>query len=187
MQSKAIMNYCTNCGNPVRLGIPEGDDRTRHICDQCGIIHYQNPKMVVGCIPEWEDKILLCRRAIEPQHGKWTLPAGYLENGETVEEGACREAFEEAGVEMASMEPFALFNLAFVSQVYFMFRGPMARPDAAAGTESLSVEMFAQDQIPWNDLAFTVMRETLTRYFKDRARGEFSFHIGDVLPEPKER
>ncbi len=179
------MNYCSNCGEPVRLGIPPGDDRNRYLCDHCGIIHYQNPKMVVGCIPEWEDKILLCRRSIEPQYGKWTLPAGYLENGETVADGAQREAFEEARVRMASMKAFALFNLAFVNQIYFMFRGPMAAPDVAAGEESLSVALFTEDRIPWDELAFTVMRETLIRYFQDRKQGAFSFHMGDIAPEPK--
>jgi len=179
------MNYCSNCGHPVHLGVPAGDDRNRYLCGHCGTIHYQNPKMVVGCIPEWEGKILLCRRSIEPRYGYWTLPAGYLENGETVADGARREAFEEARVRMAAMEPYALFNLAFVNQIYFMFRGPMAAPDVGAGDESLAVRLFTEEDIPWDDLAFTVMRETLTRYFQDRKQGGFSFHMGDIAPASK--
>ncbi len=179
------MNYCSNCGHPVYLGVPAGDDRNRYLCDHCGAVHYQNPKMVVGCIPEWEGKILLCRRSIEPRYGYWTLPAGYLENGETVEDGARREAFEEARVRMADMEPYALFNLAFVNQIYLMFRGAMTAPDVGAGDESLSVALFTEDRIPWDELAFTVIRETLNLYFRDRQRGEFPFHMGDIAPASK--
>ena len=116
------MKFCSNCGLPVGYHIPDGDDRPRYVCDACKTIHYENPKMVVGCIAEWEDKILLCRRAIEPRMGKWTIPAGYLENAETVSDGAMRETLEEANARVEIISPYTLYNLTFISQIYFIFR-----------------------------------------------------------------
>ena len=177
------MNYCSQCGSPLTRRIPAGDDRQRYVCDTCGTIHYQNPKMVVGSIPEWEDRILLCRRAIEPRRGFWTLPAGYLENGETVEEGIRRETYEEARARLERIEPFAMFSMSFIDQVYVMARARLQEPVFAAGEESDEVDLFTEAQIPWNQLAFSVIRETLRHYFEDRSRGKFQFHMENLDPE----
>ena len=179
------MNYCSQCGSQVSARIPEGDDRPRFICDICNMIHYQNPKMVVGCIPEWEDRILLCKRSIEPKVGKWTLPAGYLENGETVVDGAKRETVEEAGARVEMLEPYALMSIADISQIYLIFRARMVDTEFAPGKESLEVKLFSEGEIPWDDLAFIVIRETLIRYFEDRRIGDFKFQMGDITPPPR--
>ncbi len=174
------MKYCSRCGSTVTLEIPAGDDRPRYTCHACGMIHYQNPRVVVGCIPEWQDKILFCRRAIEPRYGYWTLPAGYLENGETVAEGARRETLEEAGAAVHELSPYGLYNICYVNQIYLMFRGRLAGPDATAGNESLDARLLGVHEIPWDDLAFPVIEKTLIRYVKDRSRSEFTFHIDDI-------
>lgn len=179
------MNYCSNCANALKFCIPPGDDRPRFLCDACGTIHYQNPKMVVGCIPEFEDKILLCRRSIEPCFDKWTLPAGYLENGETVSAGATREAYEEAYANVEILAPYALFNICYVNQVYLMFRARLIDDNFRPGSESNEVRLFTEEEIPWHNIAFTVIEETLNHYFKDRLEGLFPFHIGDILPRNK--
>ena len=174
------MNYCSNCGQQLTYCTPPGDDRSRHYCEGCGTIHYQNPTMVVGCIPEWDSKILLCRRAIEPRYGKWTLPAGYLENGETVAEGAARETYEEARAKVEGLTPYALYNICYVNQIYFMFRARLVDKRFKPGSESLEVELFAEDEIPWEDIAFRVLQETLIQYFKDRPNGQFPFYMGEI-------
>jgi len=176
------MNFCSHCGAGLTQRIPAGDDRLRFVCDQCQTIHYQNPRMVVGTIPEWKDRILLCRRAIEPRAGLWTLPAGYLENGETMIDGARRETREEAGAKLEALAPFALFDLPFINQVYLMFRGPLATTTCHPGEESLEVRLFSEADIPWRDLTFVVVRETLERYLRDRAEGHFRFHTGRIVP-----
>ncbi len=176
------MKYCSHCGAPVTPRIPPGDDRPRFVCDTCQTIHYENPRIVVGCIPEFGDRILLCRRAIQPCYGKWTLPAGYLENGETLVEATKRETFEEAKARLAAVTPYAVFNLTFVNQVYVMFRGNLVDQDYGPGAESLDVKLLSEHDIPWKDLAFSVIRETLRRYFGDRKSGTFPFHMGDVEP-----
>ena len=176
------MNYCSDCGATVTVRIPEGDTVPRHVCSQCGTVHYQNPKMVVGCIPEWEDRILLCRRAIEPRHGFWTLPAGFLENGESAAAGAARETMEEAEATVEIGPMFSFYNLTHIHQIYVMFRGRLLTPEFGAGTESLEVRLFREDEIPWDLLAFRTVGETLKRYFEDRARGQFGFHMGDIPP-----
>ena len=175
------MNYCSNCGRQLTYRTPPGDDRPRHCCEGCGTIHYQNPTMVVGCIPEWDGKFLLCRRAIEPRYGKWTLPAGYLENGETVAEGAARETYEEARAKVERLTPYALYNICYVNQIYFMFRARLVENHFKPGQESLEVKLFAEDEIPWEDLAFRVMQETLIHYLKDRRNGQFPFFTGEIL------
>ena len=134
----------------------------------------------MGCIPEWEDRILLCKRAIEPKRGKWTLPAGYLENGETVVDGAQRETVEEAGARVEMLEPYALMSIAYISQIYLMFRASLVDTDFAPGKESLEVKLFTEREIPWDDLAFMVVRETLQRYFKDRPNGVFPIQTGTI-------
>ena len=176
------MKYCSACGATVSIRIPEGDTAPRHVCDRCAAIHYLNPKMVVGCIPEWEDRILLCRRAIEPRHGFWTLPGGFLENGETAGQGAARETLEEAEARVEIGPLYTLFNLPHISQIYLMFRGRLLDLDFGPGSESLEVRLFREDEIPWEDIAFRAISETLRLYFADRARGQFDFHLGDIAP-----
>jgi ADP-ribose pyrophosphatase YjhB (NUDIX family) len=176
------MNFCSQCGAHVSLRIPPGDNLPRHVCDACGTIHYQNPKMVVGCIPEWKDKILLCRRAIEPRYGLWTLPAGFMENGETTAQGALRETLEEAGARVEMGPLYTLLNLPHINQVYLMFRGRLLDLDFAPGEESLEVELFEEQDIPWDKLAFRSIHRTLELYFQDRRSGGHGFHFGDILP-----
>ncbi len=178
--TRSLMKYCSRCGEEVSLCIPPGDNYPRHVCTVCGKIHYRNPKMVVGCIPEWEDKILLCRRAIEPRYGLWTLPAGFMENGETTAEGAARETREEAGANIELGPLYTLFNLPHIDQVYLMFRARLLDLDFKPGDESLEARLFSEQEIPWDQLAFRTIRATLELYFSDRARGDFSFHFGDI-------
>ena len=176
------MNYCSNCGAAVRLHIPPEDNLPRYVCGACQTIHYQNPKIVVGCIPEWEGRILLCRRAIEPRYGLWTLPAGFMENEETTAQAALRETLEEANAKVAIGDLFALFNLPHISQVYLAFRGRLLDLDFSPGTESLEVELFDEAHIPWDRLAFQTIRDTLRHYFADRRAGAYGFHFADILP-----
>jgi ADP-ribose pyrophosphatase YjhB (NUDIX family) len=175
------MKYCSQCGAPVSLKIPEDDNRHRHVCDSCELIHYQNPKIVAGCIPVWEDKILLCRRAIEPRHGLWTLPAGFMEMGETTSEAAIRETLEEANARVEIDGLYALINLPQVDQVYMMFRSQLLDLDFSPGQESLEVALYTEDEIPWEELAFTTIRHSLKFYFEDRKRNSFQLRIGDIV------
>ena len=176
------MNHCSHCGETLTRGIPPGDDRERFICPSCGTIHYQNPRMVVGCIPFWQDRLLLCRRSIEPRHGLWTLPAGFLENEESVEEGARRELMEEALASALELRPYGLYNIRHVSQVYLMFITELASDEFGAGEETLEADLFEEAAIPWDDLAFQVVEMALKRYYRDARRGTFPFHIDDVIP-----
>jgi ADP-ribose pyrophosphatase YjhB (NUDIX family) len=177
------MKFCSNCGQAVTYSTPPGDDRPRYLCEFCGAIHYQNPVMVVGCIPEMDGKLLLCRRAIEPCSGKWTLPAGYLENGETMSEGAEREAFEEAYARIEILAPYALYNICYVNQIYLMFRARLINDDIRPGSESTEVRLFAEDEIPWDDIAFRVIQETLRQYFNDRPSGSYPFYEGEIVSQ----
>ncbi|MDY6837011.1 MAG: NUDIX hydrolase [Thermodesulfobacteriota bacterium] len=177
------MKYCSNCGARVTARIPSGDDRPRFVCDTCQVIHYENPNIVVGSIPELDDRILFCRRAIRPRLGKWTIPAGYLENGETLVEAAKREAFEEARAKLTDLMPYALLNLTFVNQVYVIFRGRLTDHDYRPGAESSEVKLLAEHEIPWDDLAFSSIREALKRYFIDRRKGTFPLHMADIQPD----
>jgi ADP-ribose pyrophosphatase YjhB (NUDIX family) len=175
------MKYCPECGAPVELRQPPDDNRERHICTACATIHYHNPKLVVGAIPEWEDgRILLCRRAIEPRHGLWTLPAGFMENGETTMEGAARETLEEANARIEVGELSALYNLPHINQVQLLFRAKLLDLDFSPGVESLDVRLFAEQDIPWNQLAFRPVRSTLQDYFADRKAGHFQFRIASL-------
>jgi ADP-ribose pyrophosphatase YjhB (NUDIX family) len=177
------VKYCNQCGSKGAYRIPEGDDRLRFICDNCQTIHYQNPKLVVGCIPVWRDQVLMCRRAIEPRYGKWTIPAGFLEIGETVEEGAIRETYEEACAKVDNLKPYALYNLSFIGQVYLIFISRLLDPNFRAGYESLEVRLLEKHEIAWEELAFPVIREVLLLYFNDATKGVFNFHIIDITPE----
>lgn len=180
------MNFCSQCGAPVALRVPAGDSVPRHVCNACHTIHYQNPKMVVGCLPVWEDKILLCRRAIEPRYGLWTLPAGFMENGETTAQGAMRETLEEANARVKLEGLYTLINLPHISQVYMMFRGTLLDLDFSPGIESLEVALFREEDIPWNELAFTTIRDTLKHFFLDRKSGKYHFHEGDITTKTKD-
>lgn len=166
------------------MRIPDGDNLERFVCDSCGAIHYQNPKIVAGSIPEWEDRILLCRRAIEPRYGLWTLPAGFMENNETTQQAALRETMEEANAQVEILNLYALFNIPHISQVYMIFRARLTDLQFKPGAESLEVELFREDEIPWDELAFPVMHETLVRYYNDRKSGDQQnmLHTGDIKP-----
>lgn len=183
-ESATPMNYCSHCGARVIEVIPLGDNRLRHVCPACRAVHYQNPKIVTGCIPEWEDRILLCRRAIEPRYGLWTLPAGFMENGETTREGAARESLEEAHARVEVADLFALFDLPGISQVYMIYRGTLLDLEFRAGEESLDVRLFRVAEIPWTELAFPVVEETLRLYAVDLERGDFGLHTGDIRRAP---
>ena len=174
------MKFCSNCGSAVALKIPVGDSLPRHVCDACGTIHYQNPKMIVGCIAEWESRILLCRRAIEPRHGLWTVPAGFMENGETTAQGALRETLEEANARVEIGPLYAMYNIPHINQVYILFRARLLDLDFSAGTESLEVRLFEEAEVPWEQLAFATVRNTLTHYYADRKAGEYCFHLGTI-------
>lgn len=174
------MNFCSQCGAPVALAVPEGDTLPRFVCGACRTIHYQNPKIVAGCIPEWGGQILLCRRAIEPRTGFWTFPAGFMEMGESTEQAAARETLEEARARVEITDLYAVFTLSRVSQVYVVFRGRLPEPEFDVGHESLEVGLFDPEKIPWDRLAFRVIHETLTRYVEDRRRGRFAVHVGVV-------
>jgi ADP-ribose pyrophosphatase YjhB (NUDIX family) len=176
------MRFCSDCGSPVEQRIPPGDSLPRFVCTRCGTIHYENPKMVVGCIPEWEDRILLCRRAIEPRYGLWTVPAGFMENGETTAQGAQRETLEEANARVEILGLYALFNIPHINQVYMLFRARLLGLDFHAGAETLETRLFAETEVPWDEIAFVTVRRTLNHYFADRRSGEFRFHMGTIEP-----
>jgi ADP-ribose pyrophosphatase YjhB (NUDIX family) len=178
------MNFCSHCGAPVTLRVPPGDTLPRHVCDACRAVHYENPRLVVGCIAEWQDRILLCRRAIEPRQGLWTVPAGYMENGETTADGAARETLEEANARVEIGPLYALYNIPHISQVYILFRARLLHGDVRAGLETLEARLFAENEIPWDGIAFATVRNTLTHYFDDRRRGEYRFHMGTIERAP---
>ena len=175
------MKFCSECGAPVTLCQLPNDNRPRYVCTNCSTIHYQNPKLVIGAIPEWEDgRILLCRRAIEPRHGLWTLPAGFMENGETTAEAAIRETLEEANARIETGELYSMYNLPSINQVHLIFRARLLDLNFSPGTESLEVELFEEPDIPWNELAFRPVHFTLQHFFADRKANNFQFHIGNL-------
>jgi len=178
------MKFCSQCGAPVILRIPTGDNRPRHVCESCVTVHYQNPKIVAGCIPEWEGRILLCRRAIEPRYGLWTLLAGFMENHESAVAAAARETLEEANAVVDHLTLYGLYSLLHVSQVYLMFRGQLRDGYASPGEESLETRLYAEHEIPWEQMAFTVVQDTLRQYFAERQTGVFTLHVGDIIREP---
>jgi ADP-ribose pyrophosphatase YjhB (NUDIX family) len=180
-QRVKTLKFCSECGAPaITLRQPVGDHRLRQVCDRCGAIHYENPRIVAGCIPEWQGHILLCRRSIEPRAGYWTLPAGFMENGESTVQAAAREAWEEANAVVEPLSLFAMYSLPHISQVYLLFRGQLRAGQASAGAETLEVRLFDEAAIPWRELAFPVISETLERYFQERRCGNYSLHLGDI-------
>jgi ADP-ribose pyrophosphatase YjhB (NUDIX family) len=174
------MKFCANCGAKVARRVPPGDTLERWVCDECGEIHYQNPKMVVGTIPEHEGKILLCRRAIEPRYGYWTLPAGFMENAETVGEAAVRETVEEAGAHVELGAAFSLISVPYVNQVHVFYLARLRNLEFAPGEETLEVALFDEADIPWKEIAFRTVGTTLKYWFADRKRGAFGFHTEDL-------
>ena len=180
------MKFCSKCGKPVTQQIPEGDNLPRYVCNSCQTIHYQNPNIVTGCIPVYGDKILLCKRAIEPRSGLWTLPAGFMENAETLEQAAMRESMEEARANVQLEQLYTVFSLPHVSQVYMMFRATLLDENFGAGPESLEVRLFEEAQIPWQQLAFKTIYATLKYFFEDRRRGEFVFRSHQIDSGPPE-
>ena len=167
------MKYCSKCAHPVERRVPEGEDRERAECPACGEIHYVNPKIIVGCIPTVGDQVLLCKRAIEPRYGKWTLPAGFMENRETTEEGAAREMWEEAEARAVNMSMYRIFDVPHISQVYVFYRCEVADGQYGVGPESLETSLFDEVDIPWDQLAFPVVIEMLSEFFDDRKTQEF--------------
>lgn len=181
------MNFCSDCGQPVRVGIPDDDNRPRHICDHCNTIHYQNPKIVAGTIPVYGDKILLCKRAIEPRYGYWTLPAGFMENHETTADAALRETWEEAQAKVNIQQLYMLIDTTVISQVYMIFLAELPEPVFSSGPESLEVELFSEEEIPWSELAFPTIEKSLRHFFDDRKKGCFPLHQCDVSQEDRDR
>ena len=177
---KALVNFCSQCAAPLVRRIPPGDDRPRHVCDACGTIHYQNPKIVAGSIPEHGGKVLLCRRAIEPRSGLWTLPAGFMENGETMEEAAVRETLEEANARVEVDALFTCLDIPRINQVYVMFRGRLAGGSFSPGAESLDARLFEEAEVPWDEIAFPAISHTLELWFHDRRNGVFATHTGVI-------
>ena len=175
------MNFCSNCGATLNLTIPDGDTLPRHVCIQCETIHYQNPKIITGTIPEWDDKILLCQRAIEPRHGLWTLPAGFMENNETSLQGAIRESLEEANAQITNPSLFCVFSIPHISQVYMLYRGTLVDGNASPGNESLKVELFDKHSIPWDSIAFPVITEALKLYFENPGNSASTTYSGDII------
>lgn len=174
------MKFCCHCGERVVWRQPAGDNRERFICEHCDTIHYQNPNIVAGCLPTWQDKVLLCRRGIEPRYGLWTLPAGFMENHETTIEAAQRETYEEATTRVRVLDLFTNLSLPHISQVYMMYRAELIDGRFSPGAESLETRLFAEHEIPWEELAFPVIRVTLELFFADRRAGRYRVHSGDM-------
>lgn len=179
------MKFCSACGKAVSLRTPAGDNRDRHVCDHCETVHYQNPRIIAGCIPTYRDRVLLCRRAIEPRHGYWTLPAGFLENGETTLEGALRECREEANALIRQPELYTMVDIPHISQVYMFFRGELVSLDFSPGEESLEVELFEEGDIPWSEIAFPSVKTTLEHFFNDSKTGNYGIRTDTIRRKPR--
>ena len=163
------MKFCSECGQSVARQVPQGDNRERSVCTSCGVVHYVNPKIVVGCVPERDGRILLCKRAIEPRYGYWTVPAGFMELGESTTQGAARETLEEACAEVEIGHLFALVDVVDAGQVHMFYTAKLLG-DFAAGEESLDVAMYSEAEIPWDDIAFHSGRYALQKYFEDKGQ-----------------
>ena len=178
------MKFCSQCGSKnIEYSVPSGDNRQRYHCLDCNSVFYENPKIVAGCIPVWKDKILMCKRGIEPRYGLWTLPAGFMENGESTKEAAERETMEEAGTKVKDSRLYALFNLPQINQVYMMFLSNLYEPAFKAGEESLDCKLCLESEIPWDQIAFPTITYSLKLFFKDRSNGRFFLHTADLKRE----
>ena len=171
------MNFCVICGHTTTEKIPLGDHQLRHVCTSCGNIHYINPKVICGALAIWEDKVLLCRRAIEPRYGLWTLPAGYMELFETMEQGAARETREEAEAEIEHEQLYCMYNIPRIGQIYVLFKADLIKGAFGAGEESIECRLFEEHEIPWSELAFPSVEQTLKHYFSDRKTNTFNMHL----------
>lgn len=169
------MNFCSQCGHRVHQAIPDGDDRLRDVCSFCGTIHYSNPVIVAGTLLAQGSRVLLCQRAIEPGYGLWTLPAGFMENGETTVDAALRETREEAGARVEHVTLYAVLDIPRFNNVYMIFRGELDS-EFSAGVESLDVALFEEHEVPWDRIAFETVRRTLKLFFEDRTRACFPLH-----------
>lgn len=169
--------YCSQCAHPLTQMVPPGDNRLRDVCENCGAVHYQNPRNVVGVLPIWDGKILLCKRAIEPRYGMWTLPAGFMELNETTAEGALRETDEEAGASVELSKLYTVIDVPHAEQVHFYYLGNLRSPELNPGPETLETMFVTPDEIPWDDLAFRTVRTTLEHYCNDVKRGRFDSHF----------
>ena len=178
------MKFCSQCGGGVEHKIPEDDNRPRFICVSCDIIHYQNPNIIAGTIPTYGNKILLCKRAIEPRHGYWTLPAGFMENQETTTEAAIRETWEEAEAKVTIDALYTVINVPQIDQVHMFFRATMIDGSYGAGPESLETQLFNEEDIPWDDLAFPTVKRTLELFFEDRKTQNFDVRVSDIVRKP---
>lgn len=175
------MKFCSECAQPVTLSIPEGDNRNRHVCESCGTIHYVNPRIIAGTLPVYENKILLCKRAIEPRLGKWTLPAGFMEQGETLTQGAARETMEEAGIDVTVGQMLTSISVPHISQVHIFFLAQMHSAEHAVSTsESTDVGLFSAEEIPWDEIAFPTVSKTLKHYLEDTKQGEPQTRVFDI-------
>ena len=181
------MKFCSTCGNPVTRKIPEGDNRLRYVCESCEEIHYQNPKVIAGILPTYGDQILLCKRSIEPRVGYWTLPAGFLENGESTLDGALRECVEEANATMVNQVVYAIFDIPEITTVYILYTPELAEPSFGPSLESSEVALFDEADIPWSELAFPMVEEALDFYLEDRKTGEFLVKRKDIRRPWKSR
>ncbi len=179
------MKFCIKCGASTEIRIPEGDNRERLVCVKCEYIFYQNPRIIAGYLPFYENKILLCKRAIEPRAGYWTLPAGFLENNETVQDGALRESLEEANAQIEGGELYGMFSLPHISQVYIFYLGKLKDLNFSPGQESLDVRLFSEADIPWNEIAFPVVDKLIRYYFEDKEKGKFNVHTEDLIYQPQ--
>jgi ADP-ribose pyrophosphatase YjhB (NUDIX family) len=179
------MNFCNHCGNPVELRIPPGDHLPRYVCAHCGTIHYQNPRIIAGCVPDHEGRILLCRRAIEPRLGYWTVPAGFMENRETIQQAAARESLEEAHAVVQIGSLLAVVHVMEAHQVHIFFRAILPRAEFGIAPESLEVGLFPESDIPWADIAFPSIEFALRRYFSDRAAGREAHHFTTAERRPR--
>lgn len=178
------MKYCSECSTKLERRVPDGDHLSRFICPNCDTVHYQNPKVITGCLPIWGDQVLLCKRAIEPRYGYWTLPAGFLEIGETVAQGAARETMEEAGARVEVGQLFSFINVTYIGQIYMLYLAELTDLDFSAGEESLEVQLLREHEIPWKELAFPTVKLSLEDYFKDRKTGSFQTHTHDLTSPP---
>ena len=175
--SMKLMSFCTACGHSTIEKIPLGDQKVRKVCTHCGTIHYVNPKVICGALAIWDNKVLLCRRAIEPRYGLWTLPAGYMELFETMEQGAARETREESEAEVEIENLYCMYNIPRIGQIYVLFKTKIIDGKFGAGEETIESRLFEEHEIPWGELAFPSVERTLRHYFADRKTGQFETHL----------